>query len=146
MNWNVNGLSRLPIHDVFEYLTSFTIIGLCETWSYKKGEFANLLSGYKCYDAVKEKKSTTGRVSGGIAVFVKSGFTAGVKRLYEQYKNAVFLLLDKSVFHLKHNILLASVYVPPENSPSYDGLNESDGVMCLNDTLQALMAENDDLT
>ena len=82
----------------------FDIIGLCETWSSTPGEFKDLLPGYICYDCVNGQTSKFGRVSGGIAVFVKHDIDIGIKRLWHNYKNAVFILLQHDILHLQRDI------------------------------------------
>lgn len=68
--WNVEGVKKKLIDkDFMMYLRNFDLIGLGETWV--DDEF--VITGFKGFFKVKNKRGNRGRMPGGIALFVKEG-------------------------------------------------------------------------
>ena len=68
-----------------------------------------------------------------------------MKRVDINLGNAVFILIDRTVFGLDKDVLSANVYIPPEGSPYYNitGVN-SDGVSNLEDCIfDNVLLDND---
>ncbi len=121
--------SRLKKHiqnsNLIQYLKTFDIIGLNETWSDYKGEFDTFLHDYSCFDTVRAITRHSIRNSGGICVLVKNSLvkTLSVKRIFENFNNCVLLHLSTSHIY-DRDIILCFTYISPEGSAIYNGCEE----------------------
>lgn len=96
---------------------------MCETWLYNDSECTTLFPDYKVFSYFRPKTHKKGRYSGGVTVLVKNDIAKGVKRVYNEYHDMIFLLLDCKYFGIAKNILLGFIYIPPENSSVYNYQN-----------------------
>ena len=91
------------------------------------------------------KLSKQGRPSGGVLCLVRKCFADHVKRIDTDLENAVFILINRTLFGLDKDVLSTNVYIPPEGSPFYNvtGVN-SDGVSNLEDCIfDNVLLDND---
>ena len=58
---------------------------------------------------------------GGVIAGIKNSLSKYVNRIAEDFKFGILMRLDKTLFNVSRDIIFINVYVPPENSPAYDG-------------------------
>ena len=110
MSWNCEGLkNKVKSSDFINYVKEFCIIGLIETWCERGMNFQ--LPGYLCFSQNVEKRNRTGRVSGGISVFVKEHFHAN--KLDGECQEVLWVKIELGG-NLK--IIFGEIYNPPESS------------------------------
>jgi hypothetical protein len=115
----------------------YSIICLCETWIYSDADFGNYLPSHTLYTSCRDKNK-----HGGVAVYVKNSLSKCVKRIMANVMDSVYLLIDKTILQLDHDIILGTLYVSPEHSLCYQG-NEKDGLDILQDCLYEINAKYD---
>lgn len=117
-----------------------------ETWATSLNDVEGLLYGYKSYQSPAYKFHNYGRSMGGVVVFIKEKLTKFIKKVYDNYENALFILFDRTLFHVNKDILYSYAYIPPENSPYYSRKEEKNGIVMFQDFLNDIMGkQNSDL-
>ena len=108
--------------DLIEFIRSFSIIGIVETWARSVGEFS--IPDFTCFDVVRPISKNALRNSGGISVFVNNYILkyADVTHLKSLSNNVLWLLVTSRNVMFP-NMLLGFVYMSPENSSIHS--NES---------------------
>ncbi len=135
------GLRKLVNNcDFVNYLLSFDIIGLLETWGEKNNEFCDLLANYTCFDYVRTKVTNAWRNSGGIAAYVKNdllkeGF---ISQICHNYQDCIVLYIKSSMYSSLKDIILYIAYVSPEGSPIYGRMNENNGITIIDSNISSL--------
>ena len=97
-------------------INSFDCISLVESWL----SDASVVNspGFYSFSKFKQKSERANRNSGGIIVLIKSELRKGVKFLEkESSEEFVWWKLEKDFFHMKQDLYVCSVYIPPQNSP-----------------------------
>ena len=140
-SWNVEGLAKY--HDDAEfhsYVSTFDIIGLCETWTVRDDAFN--IHGYTPFCYSRPKKKSANRGSGGVSVYVKDFLIKDnlVKRIFDNFTECVVLLFNCSLFQHVNDVVFIFSYVSPENSPIYDE-NDNNGIDILNININNIIAE-----
>ena len=130
VTWNVNGLSKLnDDQSVKNYLKTFDIIGIVETWGNFKNEFDSFLTDF---GNVRSRNRHAIRNSGGVSVFIKetlfqSGF---VQQILTDFSDSIVLLLKTSLYeNMNNDILFYITYISPEGSTIFNNLHESNGIL-----------------
>ena len=84
--------------DFINYLQSFDIISLVETWGNFEGEFSNFLFYFSTFENVRMRKPGSGRNSGGVCVFVKDWLMRAnlIERIFSEMKDCVVLQFKSS--------------------------------------------------
>ena len=111
---NFHGITeKLDDPSVIELISECDIFSASETWL---GENTPIkVPGYKFFPI--HRKNTTGPQKGGIGVFVKESIRKHVKIRYDlSCETVLWCRLTKKYFGFKNDILLGTVYFPPENS------------------------------
>ena len=123
-------------------MSTFNICRLNETWTKSVNEFDNFLSGYTCFNSVRDGVNK-GRFSGGVTVFVRSNLIESkrVHRVFNNLKDCVILRLSNNRLSLSNNILLCFLYISPEGSPIYTNNGDTNGIERFEDALLDIVSE-----
>ena len=62
------------------------------------------------------RKQTFLRKSGGIAIYFKDEFSRFISKVETASDYVSWISIDKNLVHLDENLLLGSIYIPPESS------------------------------
>ena len=117
LSWNVSGLkSKIDCYDSRNYLQSFDILCLSETWLDYPKQFS--LKGYVEYSLTRKRKSQTAwRNSGGLSIFCKDHLDV---QIVEEKVRDTHIWRKLPCLYEGKVIFLCAVYVPPENSDYAD--------------------------
>ena len=121
-SWNIEGLAgKLADEDFLSTIETFDCVSLVETWS---SETDVNIEGFYSFSKGRQASNNARRNSGGITVLVKSELRKGVKFLdKESSEEFVWWKLEKDFFHMKRDLYVCTVYIPPQNSPRERRLN-----------------------
>ena len=147
MTWNIGGLRKhLENGSLIQYLCSFDIIGLVETWSENTGEFERFLPGFTHFDNVRKRNNNALRNSGGISVFIRNKLILSnlLMHIRKDILDAVVLLIKGSKFNGMKDIILYIAYVSPEGSSIYHNRQEVNGITLLEQNIISLKLEYPD--
>ena len=118
MCWNIEGLkNKLYDDDFVNFLKSFDIFGLTETWSCDQTELRDVFNQYFCLFCPAKKDKNFGRPMGGVAVYLKNYLKIYIHQLVPDCNFGIFIQISKTVFGTDRDIVLAFVYIPPYGSP-----------------------------
>ena len=121
--WNINGISdrilgdKFGISDFVQCVSKIDILVLTETWTHKMVH----TSDFKCFCSTRSNSykssniPTSGRISGGVMVFVKNHLASKVN-LKKSTNNFVWCEIDKEIMGTETHVYLCGVYIPPVNS------------------------------
>ena len=135
------GLRKLTDDSNFtNYLQSFDIIGLIETWSDCSKEFDNLLDNYTCFDNVRLKSLNALRNSGGVLVYIKNTLMKDnfITRISPDYSDCIVLYIKSAVFRSMNDMILYIAYVSPEGSTIYNNREDRNGIKSIDDNISLL--------
>ncbi|CAB3984286.1 Hypothetical predicted protein [Paramuricea clavata] len=116
-SWNIEGLlGKLDDEEFLTTINSFDCITLVENWL--KNDSTVNIQGFYSFSKCRQKHDRAWRNSGGITVLVGSELRKGI-RFFDKESNEQFIWwkLDKDFFHMKRDLFICSVYIPPQNSP-----------------------------
>ncbi|WAR29251.1 hypothetical protein MAR_002819, partial [Mya arenaria] len=136
LSWNICGIyTKLNNADFIHYLLAFEIICLQETWCLECNDIQHILPGYFCYFCPAKKSLKAGRNMGGVAIFIKDYLSQYISRVCEDFIYGILIVIDKGIFCPDKQILLVSLYNPPQGSPFYtdktvSGLSEFETLLC----------------
>ena len=108
--------STKKIKDLTYYLddlnTSFSFIGLCETWATHSNKDILNIPGYK-----HEQCLRTNKKGGGVSIYILNTiqYTVRKKLSLPKMYETVFIEVDKSVFKTKRNVIIGELYRPPSS-------------------------------
>ena len=108
--------STKKIKDLTYYLddlnTSFSFIGLCETWANHSNKDIMNIPGYK-----HEQCLRTNKKGGGVSIYILNTiqYTVRKKLSLPKMYETVFIEVDKSVFKTKRNVIIGELYRPPSS-------------------------------
>ena len=108
-------MSKISETGFLDYIFSFDICCLIETFTYPNFDFRTYFDDYLVFHSPGVKLSKQGRLSGGITVFVKKTLSDSITKLVCEENLVVFRLCNKS---FGDNIIM-TVYIPPTDSPFY---------------------------
>ena len=137
-------MKKLQDKEFIQFVTENDFICLTETFLTEDPNPC-IFNDHVIFNQPATKLSKQGRPSGGVLCLVRKCFAEHVKRVDINLGNAVFILIDKTIFGLDKDVLSANVYIPPEGSPFYKvtGTN-SDGVSNLEDCIfDNVLLDND---
>ena len=106
--------STKKIKDLTYYLddlnTSFSFIGLCETWANHSNKDLLNIPGY-------EQCLRTNKKGGGVSIYILNTiqYTVRKKLSLPKMYETVFIEVDKSVFKTKRNVIIGELYRPPSS-------------------------------
>ena len=145
LTWNIEGLAKkLYDKEFIQFVSDNDFICLTETFLTEDPNPC-IFNEHVVFNQPATKLSKQGRPSGGVLFLVRKCFAEHVKRVDIDLGNAVFILIDRTIFGLDKDVLMANVYIPPEGSPYYNitAVN-SNGVANLEDCIfDNMLLDND---
>lgn len=147
LTWNICGLKKHKYnYSLLNYLKTFDIIGLVETWNDSKGDFDLLFESHKCFDAVRTKKPYSIRNSGGVSVYIRNDLieAGSITRICSDLNDSVVLYWKSSIFENVNDIILYVTYVSPEGSSLYNNLLNINGISILEENLSVIKMQYPD--
>lgn len=135
VSWNIEGYSVLYDNTVCDYLASFQIAVLVETFATNFP--TTLFPNHQCYlsPGVRVSDAPTSRLCGGVSVLAEKTLDDFIERVHVEYDHIVVLKLSKNVLGTINPILLVAVYLPPTGSVYYDNTDIVNGVAILEQCL-----------
>jgi len=131
--WNVNGLtSKLGEPGFVDYIKSFDICCLLETFTTVNFDFSTYFDEYKILHSPARKLSHHGRRSGGVIVMIKACIESLVSEIQVNYDNIIAFKISNFTFG---NVIVVCVYVPPIDSPYYKERDITCNIIVLEDVL-----------
>ena len=127
LTWNIEGLQKYTDDvELKNYLQTFDIVSLVETWGNHVGEFSNFLSSFTTYEYVRIRKPGSGRNSGGVCVFVKDWILKAnlIERIFPELGGCVVLHFKSSLFLDMQDTVMYIAYVSPQEMTIYNNSNE----------------------
>lgn len=125
LSWNIEGLSneKKTNKEFSDFITKFDIICLIETWTRKNSKidltgYSNPIHSFRRFQNKRAK-----RASGGLLIYIKDSIRKGVKLMKNDTDSIIWIKLDKNFFKTKSDRFIATVYIPPENSPVHNVYN-----------------------
>ena len=121
--WNINGINdsilgnKFEISDFVNCISKIDILVLTETWTHNVVH----TSDFKCFSSTNNNSykssntSRSGRISGGVMVFVKNHLASKVV-LKKSTNNFVWCEINKEIMGTLNHVYLCGVYIPPINS------------------------------
>ena len=111
VNWNVNGLiNRLTDPDFIDYILSFDVCILTETFTLPTFDFNVHFNDYICFHSPAVKLSKMGHCSGGVVIFVRKQFSSYVEQIDTNIDNVLCIRISKTLFGSYNDVLLFGVY------------------------------------
>lgn len=136
LTWNVDGLwTKLMDPDFLDYVSSFDVVCLCETFLNSKFSPPEKWSNFFPFCCPAAKLSHHGRSSGGVVVLVRNEYYDFVSRVDVSCDQVIVLKFDKSLFNTDCDVFFVACYVPPSDSPAY---NDSSHKCLIHDIEQCL--------
>jgi len=119
--WNIEGLlPKLEFSDFIDYLKTFTIFCLLETWYEHDLNSLNSFPDYVMYAKKSLRLQNVGRSMSGFCVCVHNSLKNYVSHIDTPHKFCMFFKVKKSIVATTKDLLLIFSYLPPDNSPSYE--------------------------
>ena len=141
-SWNIDGLlSKLDNADFINYVSSFDIVSLLET--YIEHFETSLFPNFTIFCKPAVKLSHRGRRSGGIVVLIKTSLMKFVQEIHTEYDNACAFIIDKRLLGFAKDVLLLCTYIQPENSPYYAKFNIDNGITLLEGLVADVVLNHD---
>ena len=114
VSWNVEGwAAKLADPSVTEYLLSFDVICLTETFMIMDFDSTLLFHEYECIQKKAIKLSKMGRPSGGIIVLYKKSLKPYVSAIENEYDNLLILKVKKEAWNVDKDVTLFFYLSPP---------------------------------
>ena len=118
--WNVEGLyEKLHLNDLCEFIESFDIIGLGETFTLPGFDFGMKFPEHHALHCPATKYSKLGRPSGGLVLLIKKKIEKFVQIIDTQISHVLAIKVNKSLFNTNKDILLIMLYNHPRESVFY---------------------------
>ena len=143
LTWNVGGLlSKLTDNDFVDYIKSFDVICLTETYVEYNLQI-HVFADFNMYFSPAKKLSHHGRCSGGVIVLVRTSLSHHFEQL-QHAEQTVVLKISKKLFNTDKYIIFVATYVPPYGSAYYNTADPSDGIDGIEQSLTGMWELFDD--
>ena len=120
LNWNVEGLlEKINTDDFLEFLKTFDILVLGETFTLPTFNFDIKFTEYFHFHSPAKKYNRLGRPSGGLVLMIKKELQRYCKVISSTASHILAVRIDKSLFDRKKDIVLVATYVHPSGSVFY---------------------------
>ena len=119
ISWNVNGLKRKLGDCAFlEYISSYDLIFLSETWISKTDSINLDIDGYHSDQIFyyKSKNTAKGRFSGGISFYYRTELKKFITVVEKQQFGLIWVKILADLFPFEENVYLCHIYMPPNDS------------------------------
>ena len=118
--WNVEGLyEKLHLQDLCEFIASFDIIGLGETFTLKNFDFSIKFPNHFALHCPATKYSKYGRPSGGLVILIKKTLEKYIKIVDTNISHVLALKINKKLMKTNKDVLLIMMYNHPRESIFY---------------------------
>ena len=118
--WNVEGLyEKLHLNDLCDFIGTFDIIGLGETFTLPGFDFSLKFPDYFALHCPATKYSKLGRPSGGLVLLIKKKFEKFIELVDTQISHVLAIKISKTLFNTNKDILLIMMYNHPRESIFY---------------------------
>ena len=115
LSWNVEGLKNKMQNESFiNYVSKFDCVGLVETWC-NEGESFDL-PGFQMFSKTNVRQNSRGRVTGGIAVYIKIDSKINAVQLQGVSKGILWVRLQMKGVSKPFNLIFGEIYNQPETS------------------------------
>ena len=119
--WNINGLiAKLTDPDFVEYITSFDVCFLSETFTLSSFDFSTYFNDFIVLHSPGVKLSKMGHVSGGTVMLIRKCLSDFVERIDTESENILCAKLSKELFGCDKDVLFIGLYNHPVGSVYYD--------------------------
>lgn len=111
-------MRKLSDVDFINYVQSYDVIFLTETWLTKTVNFNCDIQGYTCEHIFGNKSAGVkkGRFSGGISIYYKNCFKDKIKVLEKNQSGLMWIKISKDVFSFVQDVYICITYIPPSGS------------------------------
>ena len=134
-SWNIEGLaSKLGEPGFMDYVLSFDICCLLETFTPENFDFSSLSNENVVFHAPAVKLSHRGRRSGGVVIMAKRAIAQRIFEVKCAHDNMIILRISG----FTSDVIMVCVYVPPLDSPYYNGKNVKCNILLLEEELLEL--------
>ena len=120
MCWNIEGLlGKMLDPDFVEYITSFDICCLCETFTSNLFDFNIHFKDFLVFHCPAVKFTRKGRASGGVILLIKNSLADYVQCIDTHIESVLCVRFSKSLFQSEKDVLFFGVYNHPVDSRFY---------------------------
>ena len=118
--WNLNGMfEKLSLNGVCEYINTFDIACLSETFTYSSFDFGIKFSDYIAIHHPAKKFNIRGRPSGGLVVLVRKSLERYVTIIDTKISHVICVKIAREYLNTARDILYVGTYVHPAGSVFY---------------------------
>ena len=120
MAWNSEGLfEKLSLNGVCEYINSFDIVCLGETFTFSSFDFSIKFGDYIPLHSSAKKFNIRGRPSGGLVVLVRKSLERFITIIETKISHVLCFKIAKNLLNTTKDILFIGTYVHPSESIFY---------------------------
>lgn len=120
VSWNIEGLiDKLNLQGFVDFLKSFDIITLGETFTLPTFNFEIKFDDYFYIHSPAKKFSRLGRPSGGLVVLVKKKWRKYIKVIDTKKNHIIAFKINKSLLKRSKDIMFIATYIHPTGSVYY---------------------------
>ena len=118
--WNVAGLfEKLSLNGVSEYINTFDIACLSETFTYSSFDFSLKFGDFSAIHHPAKKFNIRGRPSGGLVVLVRKSLERFITVVDTKISHVICVKIAKECLNTVRDILYIGTYVHPAGSVFY---------------------------
>jgi len=141
----VNGLfAKLSDSDFVEYVTSFDVCVLSETFTLPSFDFSIYFNDFIILHSPAVKLSRMGRNSGGLVILIRKRLSEFVKSIDTKHENILCSRLSKQLFGCEKDVLFVGLYNHPVGSAFYENKEYSCSLDLLEQFLLSQMESGED--
>lgn len=119
--WNINGLiAKLTDPDFVDYITSFDVCFLSETFTLPSFDFSTYFSDFIVLHSPGVKLTKMGHVSGGTVMLIRKCLSDFVETIDTKSENVLCVKLSKELFGCEKDMMFIGLYNHPVGSVYYD--------------------------
>ena len=118
--WNIEGMfEKLSLNGVCEYINTFDIACLSETFTYSSFDFSIKFGDFLAVHHPAKKFNIRGRPSGGLVVLVRKTLERYITVIDTKISHVICLRIAKEYLNTVKDILFIGTYVHPTGSVFY---------------------------
>ena len=145
VTFNIEGLwSMVNELDLAFWVRKYDLVVLVETFTDSVPDTLFPTHDIFVCPGVKISDSVHGRLSGGIAILVRTELRKYVERIFLEFDNIIALKMSHTLLGSDKDFIFIGAYLPPEQSKYYEDTDIYNGVMMLEDCLIEINSQYDD--
>ena len=145
LGWNAEGLfEKLGLNGVSEYINSFDIACLGETFTYSSFDFSIKFGDFIALHSPAKKFNFRGRPSGGLVVLVRKSLERFITIIDTKISHIICFKIAKELLNSAKDILFLGTYVHPSDSVFYTDEDHECTLEAMEQFLLDQMEEGDD--